>query len=339
MAIPSEGEVRGQYHGVGFASRAEQMAAVWEQSGAPPAPGVLGPAPAPGVAGILCPHDDYPFTARVYRAVVPLVRARTVVLVGVFHQHRRFGAHGVLGFDPYRAWRSQDGEIRISGLREEILARLEPGEAVQEAAWHDSEHSVEAVAYWLKHQDPELEILPVLVPSAPFPRLQALASRLGAALAEAMARRGWTLGRDVAVAISADGTHYGEDFGYTPYGAGGLEAYQRALAFDRDLLQGLLAGEVSADMARGFFAAMVDPDQPDRYRRTWCGRFAIPFGLLLLAAACRALGRQPPRALPIALGTSLEGPELPLRHLGLEPTCPLNLHHFVTAPAVAYVAD
>ena len=71
----------------------QQMAASWELSASPPAPERLGAAPAGRVAGVICPHDDYLYAGRVYRQVLPLVTARTVVLVGVFHKYRRFGVH------------------------------------------------------------------------------------------------------------------------------------------------------------------------------------------------------------------------------------------------------
>lgn len=337
MAIPSEGDLRGQKDALGFASRAEQMAKVWELSAAEPFPEALGPRPEPGVSGIICPHDDYLCAGRVYRQVVELVKAKTVVMVGVFHRYRRYGPRGVMVFDPYQAWRSPDGPIKVSDLRKEVLARLEPSDFVQDAAYHDSEHSLEAIAYWLKHQDPDVEILPVILPSASFDRLAAMAGRLGEALAESMKARGWTLGRDVAVVISSDGTHYGSDFGYAPYGEGGVEAFQAAMEHDRQLLKGPLAGVVTQDMARHFFEAVVDPDQPDVYRKPWCGRFSIPFGLELLRSLSQQLSLDPPRAMPIAFGASVDAPELPLRHMGLGQTCPISLYHFVTFPSAAFV--
>lgn len=337
MGIPSAGDVRGQKDTLGFASRADQMAKVWELSEASPAPEALGPKPSPGVAGIICPHDDYICAGRVYREIIPLIKARTVVLVGVFHKYRRYGAKSVLGFDSYRAWRSPDGEIKVSELREELLSKLDPGDYRQDPAWQDSEHSLEAVAYWLKHQDPGLEIIPVILPSASFPRLQSMAEHLGQALAGSMKQRGWTLGKDVAVVISSDGTHYGNNFNYIPYGEGGIVPFQQAMDHDRELLGGLLSGEVTTGMARRFFEMMVDPDSPDTYRKPWCGRFSIPFGLMLLESVSRELSLAPPKGMPIAFGATVDAPELPVRSLGLGPTCPVNLYHFVTLPSVAFV--
>lgn len=339
MGIPSLGDLRGQQDAVGFASKPEQMARIWERSALPPAPEALGPMPAPGVGGLICPHDDYLYTGRMYRHLVPLVKARTVVLVGVFHKYRRFSAKNALVFDPYRAWRAPDGEIKISGLRDDLLARLPASDVIQDAAMQDSEHSVEAIAYWLKHQDPKVEIVSILVPSASFERFQELASHLGKALAGCMKARGWTLGRDLAIVISSDGIHYGADFRYTPHGAGGVEAYTRALEQDRALLNGPLAGPVSPVKAAAFYAAVVNPQNPDEYRMPWCGRFSIPFGLLLLDETTRNLGLSTPVGRPVAFGTSISFPQIPVRDLGLGATAEANLYHFVSYPGVAYALE
>ena len=338
MGIPSTDEVRGQQDAVGFASRADQMAKVWDWSAQPPAPEALGPLPAPGVPGVICPHDDYLFAGRVYRKVLPLVTARTVILVGVFHKYRRFGSKDALVFDPYRAWRSPDGAIPVSPLRDELIAQLPAEDVIRDAAMQDSEHSVEAIAYWLKHQNPAVEIVSILLPSASFPRFRQLAGRLGVALAASLRKRGWSLGRDVAIVISSDGIHYGADFAYTPYGQGGVDAYVKATARDRALLTGPLAGPVSPAKAEAFFDTVVDPQHPDTYRMPWCGRFSIPFGLLLLDATARDLGQPAPIGIPVAFGTSLGFPELPVKPLGMGATAPANLYHFVSYPGVAFTA-
>ncbi|MCM2249914.1 MAG: AmmeMemoRadiSam system protein B [Geothrix sp.] len=336
MGIPSHGDLRGQQDVVGFASRADQMAKVWGRSALGPAPELLGPMPAPGVAGLISPHDDYLYAGRVYRQLLPLVKARTVLLVGVFHKYRRFGAKNALVFDAYQAWHAPDGEIRVSALREDLLARLPASDAIQDAAMQDSEHSVEAIAYWLKHIHPEVEIVPILVPSASFERFRELSAHLGKALADSMKARGWAMGRDLAIVISSDGIHYGSDFKYTPHGEGGVAAYTEALDRDRALLRGPLAGPVTPEKARAFFHAVVNPQNPDEYRMPWCGRFSIPFGLLLLEETARNLGLAAPIGHPVAFGTSIGSPQIPVRDLGLGATAEANLFHFVSYPGAAY---
>ena len=227
MAIPSTHSVRGRIDSTGYALRASQMAAVWEKSGMPPAPDSLGPAPESGVAAILCPHDDFSFAGRVYRRVIPLVTARTVVLFGVFHGYWRVGARDRMVFDPYREWTAPDGPVPVSPLRDALLARLSPEDWTQDSLAHDMEHSLEPLVCWLRHVHPDVEIVPIIVPAASFGRFEMLADQLGAALEAEMKARGWRLGKDVAIAISADGIHYGPDFSQHTFGTGGLEATRR----------------------------------------------------------------------------------------------------------------
>ena len=337
MGIPSTAEVRGQRDAVGYAATREAMEKVWDLSAKGPSPGSFGERVAPGVLGVIGPHDDYVYTARVYREVFPLVTAKTVVIVGVFHRYRRFEARDQLVFDPYRAWSAPDGEIAVSPLRDELAAALPASMAVKDAAAHDSEHSIEGIAYFLKHARPDVEIVPVIVPAASFERLHELASQLAVALAAAMKRRNWELGRDVSIVISADGTHYGEDFKFTPYGWGGVKAYAKAVDADRKLMRETLGGLFKAQKARDFYETVVNPDNPDQYRVTWCGRFSVTLGTLLIGETARRLGMKPPQGVPVALGASVDTPELAVRDVGVGPTAPANLYHFVTHPAVAFV--
>ena len=289
MGIPSTDEVRGQVDNVGYASKPDAMAKVWALAAEPPAPLALGNLPPPGVVGLIGPHDDYVYAARVDRRIYPLVTAKTVVVVGVFHRYRRFGAHDQMVFDGYRRWRAPDGDITVSPLRDELVAALPKDEAVKDSIAHDSEHSVEAIAYFLKHARPDVEIVPILIPTSSFARLSTMAGHLGAALATVMKRHKLTLGRDVAIVISTDGTHYGADFQYVPFGPGGVDAFTKAMAADRTLVETTLAGPLSPEKAQKFFAAVVNPDKPDEYRMPWCGRFSVPFGLMLLADVANRL--------------------------------------------------
>ena len=339
MGIPSEGmELRGQQDKVGFASTSEQMAKVWELSAAPPAPERLGDTPKGSIIGVICPHDDYIYAGRIYRQVLPLITAKTVILVGVFHKYRKFGAHDVLVFDPYRAWRTPDGNVPVSSVRDELLARLPKEDFLKDAAMHDSEHSLEALLFWLRHARPDIEIVPIIVPVANFTRFQELSNHLGSALADIIKQRNWKLGKDIAVAISSDAAHYGSDFKYTAFGEGGVEAYVKACDQDRGLLRGPLAGPLTVAKVQQFFSTCVNPDQPIEYRLTWCGRFSIPVGMLLLGRLTQALGLPAPVGYPIAYGTSIGAPELPVRDIGLGQTAQANLYHFVGYPAMAFTA-
>ena len=146
------------------------------------------------------------------------------------------------------------------------------------------------------------------------------------------------MGRDVAIAISADAIHYGPDFRQVAFGAGGPQACARAVEKDHALMTGPLAGPLTVDKIRALHEALVDPDHPDNYRWTWCGRFSVPLGLLVLERVARASGGAV--GYPVAYGTSVGWPELRLSDVGITPGGPCNLYHFVGCPGVAFtIAD
>jgi AmmeMemoRadiSam system protein B len=337
MAVPSHDDVRGRIDATGYALHPEQMAKVWELSGCPPDPDPLATPPPPGVAAVICPHDDFSLAGRIYRRVLPLITARTVLLIGVFHGYRRFGERDRLVFDSYRCWTAPDGPVSVSSLREATLSRLPREDQVQDDGAHDSEHSLEPLVCWLRHVVPDLEIVPIIVPAARLERLQRMADHLADALALEMEAREWVLGRDLAIAISADAIHYGQDFQQTLFGAGGVSAYERATVRDLDLLAGPLQGPLTVPGVRTLFETFVDPEHPDDYRWTWCGRFSIPLGLLVLEKLTRECGGVTGH--PLVYGTSISAPELPLRKEGMSPTSPCNLYHFVGYPGVAFTVE
>src|SRR5690349_7462856 len=148
MAVPSHDDVRGRIDSTGYALHAAQMARVWEQSMTPPAPDSFGAVPRPGVAAVICPHDDFSFAGRVYRRVMPLITARTVVLFGVFHGYWRVNEHDRMVFDPYQRWTAPDGPVAVSPLRDALIARLPREDWTQDARAHDMEHSLEPLVCW-----------------------------------------------------------------------------------------------------------------------------------------------------------------------------------------------
>lgn len=82
----------------------------------------------------------------------------------------------------------------------------------------------------------------------------------------------------------------------------------------------------------------MDPEQADTYRMTWCGRFSVPLGALLLerpaaARGLRAVGH------PIACATSMSAPPPPFAQVGLGVTAPATLEHFVGYPAATFTFE
>jgi len=297
------------------------------------------PAAGPPFLAAISPHDDYLYAQQVYVHVYPRIRARDVVLIGVAHKARDYPeVEGKLVFDAFDAWHGPYGDVPISALRAELLARLPPDDVVVHDRLQSVEHSVEAMVPFLQHYDREVRIVSILVPYMSWERTRELASRTAAALADILRERKLVLGRDVAVLISSDAVHYGDegwgdkyfaDFGVDQQG------YERAVERDRALIDEHLAGELSLPRLESFYHALVKEDFHE-YRITWCGRFSIPFGLAMVADTAERLGLSAPRGELLRYGTTLDPGRTDPGVPGLGVTAPANLRHWVGFAAIGY---
>ena len=340
MGRRSEGDlVRGQLDTVGFVVTREQAEDVLAAARRAEA-GSLAREPA-GLLAAVCPHDDHLYAARVYVHVTEHITAPRVLLLGVFHKARLWHLHDRLVFDRFTAWHGPWGPVMVDGLREELLAALPAGDVVVDDTMHCREHSLEAIVPFLQGHRRDVTIVPVLVPYMSWNRMEELARDLSGALAGILRRHGWKLGKDVAVVISSDAVHYGEDFEHAPFGHD-EEAYREAVARDRELVSQYIAGPLQSTRLHGLLDHLVDPQNVETYRIPWCGRFSVPFGLETVRLTASALGMPVPEARLLRYGTSLSEPELPVsaatREEGLGYTAPSNLHHWVGYAAIGVVA-
>lgn len=340
MGRRSEGDlVRGQLDTVGFVVTREQAEDVLAAARRAEAASLV--KEPDGLLAAVCPHDDHLYAARVYVHVTEHISAPRVLLLGVFHKARLWDLHDRLVFDRFAAWHGPWGPVPVDGLRKELLAALPPGDVVVDNAMHCREHSLEAIVPFLQAHRRDVSIVPVLVPYMNWDRMEALAGDLAGALAAIMRRHGWELGRDVAVVISSDAVHYGEDFEHAPFGVDGA-AYRRAVARENELISGHIEGPLEAARLHGLLDRLVDPADVERYRIPWCGRFSVPFGLETVRRTAAALGMAAPEAHLLRYGTSLSEAELPVseatRRAGLGYTAPSNFHHWVGYAAIGVVA-
>jgi len=347
MGLPSQGDrVRGQRDAVGFAVTAEQaeevigLALQAEGDALEEQDQRLGMGPGDGFIGGICPHDDHLYASRVYVRLTERITAPRVLLIGVFHGARHWGLENRLVFDAFESWHGPWRPVPVAPLRAELLEEL-PGEAwVADNAMHGFEHSLEAIVPFLQHRNREVAIVPVLVPYMSWDEISILSDTLSGALAKVIRRHGWKLGTDVAVVISSDAVHYGEDFDHAPFGTD-ARAYLRAVEREHLLVEKYLSGPLLESKPRGLLGELVELEDVRRYRIPWCGRFSIPFGLELLRKTARNLGDPVPAGHLLRYGTSLSEAEPPVseasRQAGLGYTAPSNFHHWVGYAAVGYV--
>lgn len=332
------GGVRAPFDTVGYAHTAEAIETVVRGAREAEGERLAPPGETPWLAAI-APHDDWVYAARVYVHAFTDLRAGHVVLVGVAHHARDFPeSEGRLVFDSFEAWHGPYGDVPISPLREDLLAALPPEDVLVSDALHAGEHSLEGLVPFLQHVRRDAAIVPILVPFAAFDRIAELADRAGRALAEATERRGLAPGADVAILISSDAVHYGDEGwggrAFADFGVDGA-AYDAAVARDLALIADHLAGPVEIEKLRAFSAAVV-ADDVHEYRIPWCGRFSVPFGLALLRAFASARGLPAPSGVLLRYGTTLDPGRTDWPVPGLGATAPASLRHWVGFAAIGY---
>ncbi|MBN2430003.1 MAG: AmmeMemoRadiSam system protein B, partial [Acidobacteria bacterium] len=283
---------------------------------------------------------DYGYAGRLYQLVMPRITAKRVIIFGVFHKARVFECRDRLVFDDFRTWRGPFGAIPVSDLRAAIIQQLDSTDYIISNDMHTVEHSVEAVVPWLQAYNPDVEIVPVLVPYMEWPTLQTLSDRLSAALADICRRNGWEPGRDLAVVVSCDAVHYGDEgWGDSNYAAFGTDVlgYQQAVQRDRNIAEQLLSGPITPDKLHDFLYTCVAERDVTHYQVTWCGRFSVPLGLDVARRLVRLLADRPLTGYLLDYGTSVSESTLDLSAAeGMGFTAPNNFHHFVGYAAMGY---
>ena len=289
--------------------------------------------------GGICPHDDYLYAGRGYVHVMREIRAPLVILFGVSHTARRRGIQGKLIFDGFTEWQSAYGPCPVSSIREEIIAALPADLALVNNTIHAEEHSLEGFIPLLMHYVPNVEIVPILVTRLEGDRLRVAADTLASALRSVMGKHRWRLGVDVALLISADCVHYGdEEWGgrdYAPFGADEA-GYAKGVAQDRDVIHSSLTGPLSREKIAMFREKVEHDDFQQPYKITWCGVYSIPFGLSVLERVSELLGARSPRGFMLVYGTSIDPPQLPLEYVGLGTTAIATVRHWVGYTAIGY---
>jgi AmmeMemoRadiSam system protein B len=346
VGLKPQGSRRGQMDTVGFAVSAAEMDAVLAQcdslaaASRSAAEELANLTEDAGIIAAVCPHDDYYYAGRLYSLLLPRVRARTVLIFGVFHKARVFGCRDKLVFDAFATWHGPYGPVKVSPLRETLIARLPEDSYVVSNDMQMVEHSVEAIVPFLQAYNRDVEIVSILVPHMDWNTLDRLASELTGALAAALAENAWSLGSDICLISSSDAVHYGDaGWGgrtYADFGSD-VEGYRLAVERDIALAEKHLAGPIDRRDLREFLYACVDAENVMNYRITWCGRFSVPFGLDVASRLVERFESRSLRGVLLDYGTSVSEASLDLEGVGgLGTTAPNNLHHWVGYAAIAY---
>jgi AmmeMemoRadiSam system protein B len=288
----------------------------------------------------IAPHDDYAYAGFMYPLVLSNVKARIVIIFGVAHKARQRALEDRLVFDSFTHWRGPYDDIPVSPLREKILNRLPEGAFVVDDEMHSIEHSVEAKLPFLQYADRGATFVPILVPYMSFARMNELALPLASALAALIDEDGLDWGRDLALVSSTDAVHYGDegwgDRNFARYGTD-EKGYAEALKHEARIMADCFGGELAPDRIERFTRYTLADHDHREYKWTWCGRYSVPFGLLVAWHLARTRGAAPLSGTILGYATSLGDQRIKVDDLdGMGVTAPATLRHWVGYAAVGY---
>ncbi|WP_373057663.1 AmmeMemoRadiSam system protein B [Zunongwangia sp. H14] len=288
---------------------------------------------------VISPHDDYAYAAGLYNKTLAGIKAQTIILVGVAHKARNFKLQDKIVFGSYQQWKSPYGNIEVSPIRDKLIQKLPSQDFIVHDSMMQTEHSLEAITPFLKKNNPKTTIIPLLVPYMKYTDMRKFSGDLAGALYQIMKEENLQYGKDVAVVISTDAIHYGdEDWGgsnLAPYGTdilGTAKARQK----DLDISNEFLSGTIDNEKIRDFTKATVQEKDYKEYKWTWCGRYSVPFGLLLANNLNLLLDGNPLYGKKIDYRSSIHNTHIEVKDIGMGTTAPANTQHWVGYVGMAY---
>jgi AmmeMemoRadiSam system protein B len=287
----------------------------------------------------ICPHDDYIYAGWLYPEVLKNIHASTIILFGVSHKAKQFYIENRLVFDFFDEWKEPYGNIAIPDLREEIMKNL-PGEAyIVYDSLQQAEHSVEAIIPFLQYYNKKVRIISILVPYMSYDRMDHLSDLLAPAIEKALKDKGLKWGRDVAIVMSTDAVHYGDEewngSNFAFYGCDD-KGYAEAKEHEMKIINESLNGSLEQEKIKKFTQFTLMENDYRAYKWTWCGRYSVPLGLLTILKMQAATSGKPLQGIFTGYGTSLDEPRLKVSDLVMGKTANATMHHWVGYAGICY---
>lgn len=283
------------------------------------------------IAGI-SPHDDYLYAARVYYPLFKNFKTKEVVIFGVTHGtvRKKIGdPKKILIFDKYKCWKGPYKKVQISGLREFLKNRLKKDFYIVSNKAHMLEHSIEAMVPFLQYFNPDIKITPIMVTGMDFKTMDKISNDLSGLIANYIRINNLKIGEDIFFLISTDANHYGKDFNNNLFGEG-EQAHNLSTINDKKIAKAFLSEKISKNKIERLTQALDGKINKDYKKTLWCGRYSIPFGMLVTLKIVNKIF--PDKHLEGKIlrysDTYSEG-VLPIKKSGYGITAPFSLEHWV----------
>ncbi len=296
---------------------------------------------AEGLVAAISPHDDYLYAGRVYFPLFRILKAREVVIFGVTHGNVRKEMKdplNILILDEFDQWTGLKCPMPVSGLRDVLKTELKQESCIVSNKAHELEHSIEAMIPFLQYYNPGVKITPLMVAPMPVDRMRELSEELAGVIAGYMKERNLKPGTDIFFLISADGNHYGKDFGNAPYGED-EKARETALEVDRHLISSYLTGTLDTQKIRDLTEKLRGKTFLDYGSSYWCGKYSIPFGLFTVEKVIGLTMNKKVRGELFCFSDTYSEGVIPLTKTGMGITAPFSLKHWVSFFSIGYYAE
>ncbi len=288
---------------------------------------------------VICPHDDYAYAAGLYNKTLAGIKAKTIIMIGVAHRARNYSLENKLIFGTFKQWKSTNGQIPVSNLMGKIMTKLPETSYVVHDSMMQLEHSLEAITPFLQKNIEQLEIIPILIPYITFDTMNLISTQLSSAVHQVMKDEHLDYGNDIAIVISNDAIHYGsEGWGSSNLAPFGVDdaGTEKARQKDLDIINECLIGDLGMEKIKLFNRYTVKEDDFKEYQWTWCGRYSLPFGLLLSNKLNMLTVNKPLSGSLIDHRSSFHNPHIEVTDLQMGHTAPANQEHWVAYVGVSY---
>ncbi len=286
----------------------------------------------------ISPHDDYKYAGRLYYESLKGINANTVILVGVAHRARNYNLQDKIIFGSYTHWESPYGDLKVSDLKSEIMNNLKENTYVVYDSMQNLEHSLEAIVPFLHKKNSELEIIPILVPYINYETIDAFSTELSQSVYEVLKTHNLIYGENVAVVISNDAVHYGNEEwsgDLAPFGVDD-EGTERAREMDLEIINNCLTDEITAAKIKRFTEYTVQQEDYKEYKWVWCGRYSVPFGLDFANKLNILTNNQPLTGTFMHYQSSIDHELIDVEDLGMGTTAIATQKHWVAYASLKY---
>ncbi|MDA7558473.1 AmmeMemoRadiSam system protein B [Flavobacteriaceae bacterium] len=328
----TERHLRHIHDTIGFASLDWQMDSIYKRLGVIDRDNDL------AWKAAISPHDDYKYAGQLYYESLRGISADKVVLIGVAHRARNFNLQDKIIFGNFTHWESPYGKLKVSPINQEIINKLEKEMFVIHDSMQTLEHSLEAIVPFLHKKNPNLEIVPILVPYMDYKTIDNISDSLSKIVNVLLKEQDLTFGKDLAVVISNDAVHYGnEDWGanLAPYGVT-TKGTQKARQLDIEIIQNCLVNKLTTNKIERFTKYTVQPDNYKEYKWVWCGRYSVPFGLDFANKLNLRINNTPLHGDFIDYQSSIDHDLIEVEDLGMGTTARANQKHWVAYASIKY---